>query len=130
MGRDVRIIPENPHNVALIRAGATDATVTVEFWDVHGRTVPVNGASSVTITVSSTAKSLHHFITGGIPAGGVGGRARVLTESICVNTGGTDMGEAGAAGNGIVSAATAPTSSSPKTYGAGSSFEFGGYRPS
>jgi len=130
MGRDLRIIAETPHNVALIRAGAVDATVAVEFYDTHGRIVPVNNASSVTITVSSTAKSLHYFITGGIPKGAVGGRAKVLTESVCVNTGGTDDGEPGVNNTGIVSAATAPTTSSPRSYGVGSAFDFGHYRPS
>lgn len=129
MGRDVRIIPENPHNVALIRGGASDATVQVEFWDVHGRTVAINSASSATLTISSTAKSLHYFITGGIPAGAVGGRILVLTNSICVNTGGTDNGSVGDGGNGLMSSAVAPTSSSPRRYVAGDSFEFGGYRP-
>lgn len=128
MGIDIRLIPEKPHNVALIRGGAVDATVAVEFYDTHGRIVPVNNASSVTITVSSTAKSLNAFITGGIPKGAVGGRANVLTESVYVNTGGTDNGEPGN-GNGLVSAATAPTKSSPRSYGAGSAFDFGHYRP-
>lgn len=120
--RNDEVITELPYNVALIRGGASDATVQVEFWDVDGKTLATNSASSQTITVSSTAKGLNSFLTGGIPTGTVGGLALVLTNSICVNTGGSNDGTGT---NGLASAAVAPTANSPRRYVAGDSFMFG-----
>lgn len=115
-------LPEMVQNVALIRGGASDATVQVEFYDGYGRTLPINGASSQTLTISSTAKSLPCFVSGGIPTGAVMGRCLVLTNSVCVNTGGTDDGSGT---NGFDDAGKAPTANSPRRYVAGDSFEFG-----
>lgn len=116
-----------PQNLALIRGGASDATVQVEFWDSEGKTVVVDSASSKQLTISSTAKSLDKFlvdasVTGGVPDSAIGGRMLVLTNSICVNTGGSDDGTGT---NGLASAAAAPTANSPRRYIAGDAFEFG-----
>ena len=124
MSKNFKVYYESPYNVALIRGGATDATVRVEFYDLYGRVLPFNGASSATLTISSTAKSLHNFVTGGIPRGAVGGRMLVLTESICVNTGGSNDGNGT---NGFDDGAMAPTADSPRRYGAGDAFEFGAF---
>lgn len=120
--RNDETVLETPYNVALIRGGASDATIQVEFWNADGRTLETNSASSQAITISSTAKSLSSFATGGIPAGAVGGRILVLTNSICVNTAGSNDGTGT---NGLSSAAVAPTANSPRRYVAGDSFEFG-----
>lgn len=116
-----------PHNVAMIRGGSSDATVQVEFWNAEGKTVAVDGGSSKQLTISSTAKSLEKFlvdasVTGGVPDAAIGGRILVLTNSICVNTGGSDDGTGT---NGLDAAALAPTANSPRRYVAGDAFEFG-----
>lgn len=129
-GQQAHSVPtglEVPQNVAMIRGGASDATIQVEFWDMYGKTVAVDGGASKQLTISSTAKSLDKFlidasVTGGVPDGAVGGRILVLTNSICVNTGGSDDGTGT---NGLAAAAVAPTANSPRRYVAGDAFEFG-----
>ncbi len=126
---------EAPANVALIRSGASDATVRVEFLDVKGKTL-LNSDNSAfkELTISSTAKSLAKFVVDsplnttttipGLPNGTVGGRLLVTAGSaggIAVNTGGTDDGTGV---NGLVTN-KAPTASGPLLLAPGDLLEFG-----
>lgn len=121
---------EKPENIALIRTGASDATVRVTFWDGDGATVVVDGADSKQLTISSTAKSLDKFlvdasVTGGVPSGAAGGMILVEPTSasgVAVNTGGSDDGTGS---NGLKGATYAPTASSVLRLSAGDSLVFG-----
>lgn len=110
---------------------ATPCFVTVEFYDLNGRVVPISSGSisgpqfsSATIVVSGNAKSLSHLLSThggfetnsdipGIPNEAVKGMLRVETTSACglaFNRGGSPSG---LGSEGFYSTLTAPSSASP-----------------
>jgi hypothetical protein len=123
-------------------SSATACFVTVEFYDLNGRVVPISTGSvsgpqfsHATIVVSGNAKSLSHLLAAhggfetnsdipGIPNEAVKGVIRVETTSACglaYNRGGSPSG----LGNeGFYSTLTAPSSASPNRIPIGGVFFF------
>jgi hypothetical protein len=131
---------EGWQQIALIRTGGADATVIVELWDHTGSTVPITVAASpngsVSLTISSTAKSISSFLTAAgatVPSGGpgsgvglmapVGGRILVTAasaSSVAINTGGSVDGTGS---NGIGS--VGPSANGPTILNPGDVLTFG-----
>lgn len=134
-------IPRGLSTLAMIRTGSSDATVTVEFWDGNGNEAPSVDSSGIehdyiTLTVSSTAKSLAQFIaaagyntaTNGVPKAAVGCSVICTASSlssVAYNYSGTADGSVGA-GNGIQgTSGRAPSATSPNVLAIGSSLVMG-----
>lgn len=113
---------EHPAQVVLIRDGVVDAVVRVVLIGHGNQHLPANGSTgfSVDLTISSTAKSLPVFMaaagyntSGSIP--GFPDKVRrveleIISGNIRASVSGTHDGSPGI-GNGILSGAPIPTTS-------------------
>lgn len=127
------IHPEQPYQLCLIRVGGSDATVIVELWDAAYKTLNISSgsaASSRTLTIGSTAKTLSGFLgdyTGKLPADAVGGCLRVTAGSIAINLAGVAGGSFGGTITSTIATDLAPTSAGPQILETADMLYFGSY---
>lgn len=110
-----------PAMLAMIRAGAVDASISVELWGPDMLPVIFGSTPYASLTISSTAKTLGQFLKDAalgyeFPDWLVGGRLRVVSGgAIACNFRGSDA----------LAASDAPTANSPLTVPIGGQIAFG-----